>query len=182
MQTREEMEKRIAKLERALGRGGYGVRGVRIRSAAAIAGFPLYAIAMGPDIENEELRGHAKGVIAIGDVATGVIAIGGIARGVVALGGFAFGLFALGGFSIAALVAAGGIAIGGIAAGGAALGGVAVGGAVGGYYACGAAAVGDHVVTSTATRSDVQAERFFREHGLASYCGVGHVYGKSTTP
>jgi len=177
MQTREDLEKRVAELERTVAaRRTFGMPSVRIRSSAAIAGIPLYAIAMGPDLAREELRGHAKGLIAIGDIATGLIAIGGFARGVVALGGLAVGVVGLGGFSIAALVAAGGVAIGGIAAGGAALGGVAIGGAVGGYYACGAAAVGDHVVTSTATRSDVEAEEFFREHGLSSYCGTGHVY------
>lgn len=178
MQTREQLEKRVAQLERLLARSAI-LRGVRNRSATTIGGFPLYDIAFGPDLAREEIRGHAKGILAIGDMATGVLALGGIARGVIALGGLSIGVFSFGGLSLGALFAAGGVAIGGVAAGGAALGGVAVGGAAGGYYACGAAAVGDHVVTSTATRSDIEAEQFFRQYGLASYCGVGHIYRRS---
>ena len=158
MQSREQLEKRVADLERTLSRREGVMRGLRKRSATTLAGIPLYDIAFGPDLAREEVRGHARGIIAIGDMATG------------------FGVFSIGGLSLAALVAAGGVAIGGVATGGAALGAVAVGGAAGGYYACGAAAVGDHVVTSTATRSDVEAEQFFRSHGLGGYCGVGHVY------
>ena len=177
MQTREELEKRVAELERIVGKAAF-VRGYRRSSRAAIVGIPLVSVAFGPDFAHGEIRGHAKGIVAIGDVATGVIALGGFARGIVAFGGLAVGVFSAGGLCLAALLAAGGIAIGGIAWGGAALGGVAVGGAVGGYYACGAAAVGDHVVTSTQTRSDVEAEAFFREHGLGGYCGPGHVFRK----
>ena len=177
MQTREELEKRVAELERIIGKATF-VRGYRRSAGPAIAGIPLVSIAFGPDFAHGEIRGHAKGIIAIGDVATGLIALGGFARGVVALGGLAVGVVSAGGLSLAALLAAGGVAIGGLAWGGAALGGVAVGGAVGGYYACGAAAVGDHVVTSTQTRSDIEAEAFFQEHGLSGYCGAGHVYRK----
>jgi len=179
MQSREQLEKRVADLERTLSRREGVMRGFRKRSATTIAGIPLYDIAFGPDLAREEVRGHARGIIAIGDMATGVIAIGGLARGVVALGGLAIGVIGIGGLSLAALFAGGGVAIGGVATGGAALGGVAVGGAAGGYYACGAAPVGDHVVTSTATRSDVEAEQFFRSHGLGGYCGAGHVYRQS---
>jgi hypothetical protein len=175
MQSRDELEKRVAELERTVARRAL-IRGVRYRCATTIAGFPLYDIAFGPDFGRAEVRGHAKGILAIGDMATGVIAVGGLARGVIAVGGLAMGVISVGGLSIAALFAAGGVAIGTVATGGAALGAVAVGGAAGGYYACGAAAVGDHVVTSTATRSDIEAEQFFRAHGLGSYCGAGHVY------
>jgi hypothetical protein len=175
MRTREELEKRVAELEGVFARG-FAMRGYRRHSAATFAGVPVVDIAMGPDFAHGEMRGHAKGIVAIGDIATGVIAIGGVARGAVALGGIAIGLVSFGGLSLAALAAVGGIAVGGIALGGGALGGVALGGAAGGYYACGGAAVGDHVVTATSNRSDVEAERFFREHGLASYCGAGHVY------
>lgn len=50
---------------------------------------------------------RAKGVIAIGNVATGLIAIGGFSAGLLTLGGFSAGLLALGG------LAAGGISLGG---------------------------------------------------------------------
>jgi hypothetical protein len=63
----------------------------RYRSAAQILGIPLVSIAMGPDPTSDQLRGVAKGFVAIGDVAVGVVAIGGVAVGGVALGGLAIG-------------------------------------------------------------------------------------------
>lgn len=96
-----------------------GLNGVRIRSDKTLFGLPLISIASGP-VANEKF-GHARGFIAIGDVATGVIAIGGFARGIVALGGCSIGAIAFGGVVI------GGVAVGGIAAGMIATGGVAIG-------------------------------------------------------
>ena len=115
-----------------------------------------------------ELRGHAKGVIAIGDFATGFVALGGLARGVVAIGGLAAGLFSVGGLSIGLLSAFGGLAIGALAVGGGAFGAVAVGGGAGGYYACGGGAAGTHVVS--AIRRDPEAVQFFSEHGFRGLC------------
>ena len=63
--------------------------GVRKRSSKVICGLPLYDIALGPDLQKGEVRGHARGIIAIGDVATGWLAVGGAARGIVAIGGAA---------------------------------------------------------------------------------------------
>jgi len=60
---------------------------IRISSTTTICGYPLYHIAVGGDAESNELRGHAKGIVAIGDIATGVIAIGGVAKGFIAVGG-----------------------------------------------------------------------------------------------
>jgi hypothetical protein len=68
------------------------VQGIRYNSETKFFGIPFVSIAMGPDIEKGEVRGHAKGIIAIGDIATGCLAIGGIARGVVALGGLSVGI------------------------------------------------------------------------------------------
>ena len=134
-------------------------KGVRKNSETTLWGLPLVSIAFGPDFDNDELRGHARGIIAIGDIATGVLAIGGLARGGIAIGGAAFGVVALGGFALSILLAIGGLAIGGIAIGGGAVGGIAIGGgAVGiaacggtaiGYYAFGGEASGVHVITST---------------------------------
>jgi hypothetical protein len=168
MQTREELEKRIAELEARISTLGTGrMRGFRRRASWTIGGLPAYDIAVGPDPARGEMRGHAKGVIAIGDMATGVIAVGGLARGAIALGGLAAGLVSFGGLSVGAVFAAGGLAIGGIAAGGAALGGVALGGAAAGVYACGGGAAGEHVVS--AMRRDAEAVRFFRDNGIP--CG-----------
>lgn len=168
MPNQEDLEKRVQQLESELAsiRGTY--RGVRKRSEWELAGLPLYEVAMGPDPSRGQLRGHAKAILAIGDIATGVLAVGGWARGVFALGGLATGLVSLGGLSIGVLVAAGGLAIGGLAFGGGAIGGVAIGGGAFGYYACGGGAGGVHVVS--AQRRDPEAESFFREYGLEGTC------------
>jgi hypothetical protein len=57
------------------------LRRVRRQSEHLFLGLPLYAIAIGPDLAKGELRGHAKGVIAVGGVALGHYAAGGIAYG-----------------------------------------------------------------------------------------------------
>ena len=171
MQSRDDLEKRVAALEQQLAtlKGArFLVRGVRKRADWGIGDLPFYDIAIGPDLERGELRGHAKGVIAIGDFATGFVALGGLARGVFAFGGLAAGLVSLGGLSVGLLSAIGGLAIGGLALGGAAIGGVAVGGGAAGYYACGGGAVGTHVVS--AIRRDPEAVQFFREHAFPGLC------------
>ena len=173
MQSREQLEKRVTQLESqlsALGRGGLGARGIRTRAAWGFGDLPFYDIAIGPNLERGEIRGHARGFIAIGDIATGVFALGGIARGVVALGGVAIGLFTFGGLSLGILTAVGGLAIGGLALGGGALGGVALGGGAVGYYACGGGAAGEFVVS--VSRRDPEARVFFKEHGLGRTCGA----------
>ena len=160
----DQLKQRIAALEQevaTLKKRGYPYRGIRKRSDRYFWGLPLYDIAMGPDPEKGEMRGHARGIIAIGDLATGVLALGGIARGFVALGGVALGLvLGLGGLSTG-LLAVGGLAVGGIAIGGGAIGGIAVGGGAFGYYAVGGAAVGEHVISGMA--QDPEAVRFFSE-------------------
>ena len=157
----EQLEQEVARL-----RGGTAgfVRGVRYRSSAAIGDWPLLAVSIGGDPERGEMRGHARGVFAIGDIATGVVALGGLARGLVAIGELAVGAFSFGGLSLGVLAAVGGVAIGSLAIGGAAAGGVAMGGGAVGAYACGGAAAGAHAVS--ALGRDPEAERFFREYGL----------------
>jgi hypothetical protein len=175
VETREQLERRVANLEAqvaALKGGGRGaVRAIRKHAAWGLGDIPFYDIALGPDLERGEIRGHAKGIIAIGDIATGVVALGGLARGVVAFGGLALGLFSFGGLSVGVLSAFGGLAIGALALGGGAVGGVAVGGGAAGYYACGGGAVGTHVVD--AAHRDPEALAFFSEHGLARLCQSG---------
>jgi len=134
-----KLEKKIAILEQvgaasAASQAGYMGRGVRKRSEAEFFGIPLWEIAVGPDIERGELRGHAKAIFAIGDIATGLFAMGGIARGGVTIGGLSFGLIAVGGGALGLLAAIGGAAVGfGFSVGGLAIGAVAIGGlAIGG--------------------------------------------------
>lgn len=116
-------------------------RAIRHTSEREFLGLPWLAIAIGPDPTTGERRGHARGVVAIGDIATGVIAIGGLARGVIALGGLAVGALSFGGLAIGAL------AFGGAAIGGGAVGIVALGGAAVGHFAAGGAAAGTYVLS-----------------------------------
>ncbi|SEV83706.1 helix-turn-helix transcriptional regulator [[Clostridium] fimetarium] len=124
------------------------------KSKREIKGLPLVHVNVGVGVYK------AKGIIAIGNIATGVIAIGVIAKGIIAIGTLAIGIFALGAFALG-LAAVAGVALGGIAVGGVAIGYLAIGGvaigvyALGGYamamnigvggYASGKIAVGDQV-------------------------------------
>src|SRR5262245_25019298 len=85
---------------------GIGIRpaGLRRQSPWRVFGLPLWSIALGPDPERGESRGHARGIFALGDQATGVFALGGWARGVVAVGGLATGAIALGGCAVGLLL------------------------------------------------------------------------------
>ncbi len=149
-------------------RGVYTGRGIRKRATWGIGNLPFYEIALGPDMARGERRGHAKAVVAIGDLATGVLAVGGLSRGLVAIGGMTAGVLSFGGLSIGLLCAIGGLSIGSLAAGGGAAGGVAVGGGAAGYYACGGVAAGKHVVD--AQRRDPEALEFFRQQRLGTLC------------
>jgi hypothetical protein len=165
MSDRRDLEERIAALEQEVVRLKAGQRRcVRKRATFMLFGLPAYDIALGPDLEKGERRGHAKGFFAVGDMATGVFAIGGLARGLVALGGLAVGVLTFGGLSIGLGLAIGGLAIGSVAFGGGALGGVAVGGGAVGYYAVGGDAAGKYVLSPR--RQDPEIEELFREYGL----------------
>ena len=163
----EELETEIAALR---GRTLLPPIGIRRRARWSIAHLPLYEIALGSDPGRRQMRGHARGIIAIGDVAYGVLAIGGYARGIVAIGGLAAGIVSIGGLSVGLLSAFGGLAIGGLALGGAAVGGVAVGGSAVGYYACGPASASIHVVTAAQEAPATAA--LFRQFGLSGICGT----------
>ena len=117
--------------------------GKRYRSKATLFGWPVIDVALGP--KDGQMRGHAKGIIAVGDVATGGIAVGGVARGIVALGGLALGLFSLGGGAVGLIAAGGGLGVGGIATGGGAIGLLANGGGAIGLVAQGGGALGLYV-------------------------------------
>ncbi|HEX9188942.1 MAG TPA: hypothetical protein VGB87_17820 [Vicinamibacteria bacterium] len=170
MPSQADLERRVLELEEEvrLLRGGRRGPGVRWRSAAAIGDIPLVSVALGPDPGRGEARGHARGVIAIGDAATGLVAVGGLATGGLCVGGLTLGLASFGGLALGVLLAAGGLAVGSTAVGGAAVGRIAVGGAALGEYACGGGAFGAHVVS--ANRRDPEAVAFFRERGLEWLC------------
>jgi len=138
---------------------------VRKRSRVRFWGLPLWEIARGQDLVNGERHGHARAIIAIGDLADGVIAVGGIARGVISIGGLAAGVIAVGGVSVGLVAALGGIAAAPLAIGGAALGVAAFGGAAVGVYGRGRRTAGPHV-----THSDAHHRRTPRHrHRLRSF-------------
>jgi len=169
MQSREELEARVRELEKELAAlRASAMRRIRKKAGWGLGNIPMYELAVGPDLERGEMRGHARAILAFGDIATGFVAVGGWARGVVALGGLAAGLVSFGGLSIGVLAAVGGLAIGSFAFGGGAVGAIAVGGGAVGQYACGASAFGEHVLS--VERRDPEAEAFFREKGLAELC------------
>lgn len=113
----------------------YQPRGYRYASKIRVFGWPIVSIAYGPS--ETERRGHARGIIAIGEIATGWIAIGAFARGIIAIGSLALGVCSFGGLA-GGLLVLGGTAIGGAVAGGCVVGGFAVGGvAVGGVVNAG---------------------------------------------
>lgn len=128
-------------------------RSIRYTSRLRLFGWPLVAIAQGVDFSRNEQRGHARGIIALGDIATGIIAIGGVARGLIAVGGVAVGLVTVAGVGLGAFV------IAGVALAQTAFGGVAIG-----QYAKGGAAIGTHVVSSE--RVDDSAAEWFSRLGL----------------
>lgn len=176
MQSRHDLERRVRELETQLAQlRSAGHRGVRYASPFTVAGLPFIAVATGPDPARGESRGHARGIVAVGDIATGAVALGGLARGVVALGGLAIGLVTFGGASIGAVAAFGGLAIGSFALGGGAVGWTAAGGGAAGTYACGGGAIGEHVVS--ATQSDPEAVAHFERYGLGALCPDGRRRG-----
>src|SRR5258705_9830164 len=73
----------------------FPVKGIRRESPRKFFGLPLWAFAIGPDWERGEMRGHARGIFALGDIATGWFAFGGLARGFFAFRCPAIRLFSL---------------------------------------------------------------------------------------
>ena len=128
----EHLQASVTALEgkRKLNQGGtHGRRTVRYSTSATLLGMPLISVAIGPDEQNGEIRGHAKGVFAFGNIATGVFALGGISCGIVAIGGIAVGLIAVGGVAVGVIAGVGGVASGYFAVGGVAIGVETIGGA-----------------------------------------------------
>ena len=166
----QELQSRIRALETEVERLRPERRSIRKRSTTIVLGLPLYDVAIGPSAERNELRGHARGIVAVGDIATGLLAVGGVARGLVAVGGVSLGVIALGGCSLGlllgfgglstGLLALGGLAIGGVAIGGGAIGYVSIGGGAIGYFACGGGALGKYVLS--AAEQNPEAVQFFR--------------------
>ena len=108
-------------------------------SRRTLGGLPLVHINIGRGLY------RAKGVIAIGNIATGVISLGGLALGLLSIGGLSIGLLSLGGLALALLLSVGGISLGTVAVGGCAAGILAIGGLALGVYSVGGCAVASHI-------------------------------------
>ena len=110
-------------------------RAFEYRSEQVWGNLPVVHVAVGGRQADGRYRpGRARGVIALGDVATGLVAVGGVAIGLFSVGGVAVGLVALGGVAIG-LVAVGAVAIGLFAVGAVAIGLTAVGAVTAGVVA-----------------------------------------------
>ena len=145
---------------------------IRWQSERKLFGKPLVNIAWGPDASKGEKFGHAKGIIAIGQMASGIIAIGVLSYGIISIGMVSlglvsfsvlvcFGFLSFSSFAIG-LVAFGGAAIGIVALGGMAIGYVAIGGLSIGVYAIGGFAIGNYIIS--ATHTDPESIEFFTKH------------------
>jgi hypothetical protein len=169
---RAELEQQVHELDAQIAalraRNRLPPNGIRRRAAWSIGSMPLYEISLGSDLGRRQMRGHARGVIAVGDRASGVLAIGGYARGVVAIGGIATGIISVGGLSLGLLSALGGLAIGALAVGGTSVGGIAIGGSRIGYDVCDAVLAGTHIVSTVLLSPDAAA--FFARLGLDGFC------------
>lgn len=98
----------------------------------------------------------ARGIIAVGNVATGVVAIGCFAAGIFSLGAICLGTLVLAGMAVG-LLALGGVSIGLIALGGCALGYLAIGGSAVGVYAAGGAAAASKVAVGASASGELLA-------------------------
>ena len=117
--------------------------GFEYRSKRTLLGLPLVHINVGQG------NRWARGIVAIGNLATGLVSLGGISVGLVALGGLSLGLLSLGAVVFGLLcwggVALGLLSVGGVAIGQYAFGGVALGSklAAGGVAASASVAMGE---------------------------------------
>lgn len=114
-----------------------GVRrtGIEYRSEQVWGDLPILHISIGGRQADGRYRlGRARGIIALGDVATGLVAVGGVAIGLVSVGGVGLGLIAVGAVAVG-LAAAGAVSIGLMAVGVVAIGLTAMGMATAGLVA-----------------------------------------------
>lgn len=119
------------------------------KSEKLINGVPLIHIHFGMG------KYRAKGIVAIGNVASGVLSIGLFSAGLFSFGVLSLGLVSFGALALGLLLSLGGIALGGLAVGGIAVGILAVGGVALGYFSLGGLAVGVYSIGGFATARDI---------------------------
>lgn len=109
-------------------------------SKTHVGGLPLVHVNFG--------LGHyrAKGIIAVGNVATGLISIGFVSVGLIGWGLLSLGLLAFGAIALGVLFGAGAVATGALAFGGVAIGVMCFGGCCVGYIGVGGFVVGQYAL------------------------------------
>ena len=109
------------------------------KSERKMFGLPLVHINIGWGAKK------AKGVLAIGNIATGILSIGLLSKGILAIGLLSLGVIGIGALSIALLLSIGSIAIGTFAIGALAIGVFALGALAIGMFTTGALSLGTHI-------------------------------------
>lgn len=107
---------------------------------------------------------RARGVIAIGNIATGIVAVGSISAGVLSFGCISAGILSLGALALG-LLSIGGISMGLLALGGIAIGLLSIGGVSIGIYAAGGCAIGTKIAAGDYARAPVifESRQQFRQ-------------------
>lgn len=109
------------------------------KSKKIVFGMPLVHINIGFG------RKKAKGIIAIGNIASGLVSIGFVSFGLISMGLVSIGLLSFGIIAIGALLAAGAISVGTISFGAIALGIFATGAISAGMFSIGAISAATHI-------------------------------------
>jgi len=131
------------------------------KSKRSLFGLPLVHINVGIGAK------RAKGVLAIGNIATGILSIGLVSMGLISIGLLSLGLIGLGTFAIGLLLAIGAISIGTFSIGAIAIGVFSLGAVSVGVYSIGAVAVasrvavGDHAYAPVAIGRVAKGSRVF---------------------
>lgn len=109
------------------------------KSPKTLFGLPLVHIHFGYGLKK------AKGIIAIGNIASGVISIGLLSKGILAFGLLSMGIISIGCLSLGLLLALGSISVGIFSVGAVAVGIFSLGALSVGMFSTGAIAVGSHI-------------------------------------
>ena len=111
--------------------------GLEYKSERTWHGLPLVHI---------NLKGTAKGVLAVGFMAKGIIAVGFAALGIIPIGLAALGIFAIGGLFAVGAVSTAAVSVGILSLGGISAGVLSMGGVSAGWFSFGGLSVGKYVI------------------------------------
>lgn len=120
------------------------------KSKRTLFGIPLIHVNIG---SGRNYR--AKGIVAVGNIASGVVSLGALSAGLVSFGALSLGLVSLGGLAAGLFFALGGIAAGILAVGGIAFGIFAVGGLALGMFSLGGCAVAARLAAGEYARGHI---------------------------